>query len=248
MKKIIKTVFVLGLAITSIACKKDADEVEKPLYQPTDYQVSADGKTLIRWQKSDISDLDMQGDVNLRKITVLKESIFSHWGQLKEVKLPDNLEVIEERAFENSGVTSIEIPKKVTRIESITFRGAQKLRSLKLNEGLRFIGSAAFYDCLALDNVQLPSTLVIISSGAFVRTSLYEITIPKSVTKIGQGAFFGCKSLTAITFEGQEPPVLEDKIFEETSLSHIYVPANSVDVYKALPALQKYVSIIKAKP
>jgi hypothetical protein len=36
-------------------------------------------------------------------------------------------------------------------------------------------------------------------------SSLTSITIPASITNIGDGAFFRCRSLTAVTFLGDAP-------------------------------------------
>lgn len=47
-----------------------------------------------------------------------------------------------------------------------------------------------------------PNTKVIFGCAFFVSTKLEKINIPASVTIIDSSAFFGCTSLTSITFEG----------------------------------------------
>ncbi len=244
MKKIIKTLFVLGLAMTSIACKKDSEE---PVIPGSNYELTPDGKTLVRWNV-DISSLDMQADKNLRNVTRIEESVFSRWGQLTSIKFPDNLESIGKDAFQATSITSVVLPTNITRIEEGTFALNPKLKTVSLNEGLKFLGYAAFAGCTSIETIKLPSTLAVISSRAFERTGLYDITIPKSVTKIEAQAFFKSSSLTAITFESTTPPVLEENVFGYITPLHIYVPASSVDAYKAVPSLANYVSIIKPKP
>lgn len=64
--------------------------------------------------------------------------------------------------------------------------------------------------------------------------SLMSITIADSVTSIGSEAFYYCTGLTSITIHATNPPALDDtNSFSNTNNCPIYVPAASVDAYKA---------------
>jgi hypothetical protein len=69
---------------------------------------------------------------------------------------------------------------------------------------------------------------------------LTSITIPKSVTSIDECAFLICSNLTSITFEGSTPPKFGYDVFDDInkSIIPVYVPANSIEVYKK--ALKRY--------
>lgn len=65
------------------------------------------------------------------------------------------------------------------------------------------IGDHAFYDCestVLMASITIPSTVTSIGNQAFWKcTNLTSFTIPSSVTSIGHSAFSGCTGLTSIT-------------------------------------------------
>lgn len=69
--------------------------------------------------------------------------------------------------------------------------------SVKIDEGVTFIGSNAFVDCTAIRWVRTPSTLATIGDGAFLRCSAMEYALlSEGLTTIGEEAFAFCTSLT----------------------------------------------------
>ena len=57
----------------------------------------------------------------------------------------------------------------------------------------------AFWGCSSLEQITIPDSVTSIGDGAFGHcTSLRQIYIPSSVTSIGGGAFIICESLQTI--------------------------------------------------
>lgn len=108
------------------------------------------------------------------------------------------------------------------------------LQTIKLPQGITYIGYFAFNHCSSLTSIDFPVALNTIDNYAFFGCSLLKsIEIPSGVTGIGAGAFGDCSSLSTATFLGETPPVHIGKVFYQcTALSDIYVPAGSVDAYK----------------
>ena len=80
-------------------------------------------------------------------------------------------------------------------------------------------------------------------------TKLSEITIPDTITSFGPYSFNECTALTTVTCLSVIPPAFGTDIFRRASaLAHIYVPAGSVNDYKAASGWSNYASIIEAIP
>ena len=94
------------------------------------------------------------------------------------------IRVIRNWAFQNCrSMTSVTIPNSVTKIGDHAFSGCNSLTA--------FYGKFASADnrCLIVNGVL----------HTFARAELTEYTIPNSVTKIGDNAFYFCSRLTSVT-------------------------------------------------
>ncbi len=95
------------------------------------------------------------------------------------------------------------------------------------------IGEAAFYDCENLTSITLPNSLTTIGDEAFQYCRLTSITLPNSVTTIGDHAFYECIRLTSITLPGSLTTIGDDVFSGCNSLTSIDVDVDN----------QKYSSI-----
>ena len=74
----------------------------------------------------------------------------------------------------------------------------------------------AFRGCIGLTSITIPDSVTSIGDGAFWGTGLTRITIPDSVTSIGDVPFYECKSLTTVTFLGDAPNA-GDEVFSSAT-------------------------------
>lgn len=136
-----------------------------------------------------------------------KAYITGYLGENNDVVVPDTLSgypvtVIDEGAFEGSGITRITLPAGVKTIRGGAFNCANlseiKLMSNKYftvhDDGVLFnkSGTALIYALpgSALTTYQVPDTVTTIYTGAFAnQPSLRKCFIPDTVTKINSGAF-----------------------------------------------------------
>ena len=68
---------------------------------------------------------------------------------------------------------------------------------------MKAIEGFTFSNCKSLTSITIPGSVTSIGNYAFKEcTSLTSVTIPDSVTTIGEGAFYFCTNLATITFTG----------------------------------------------
>lgn len=203
---------------------------------------------------SNLSEWTYDDDGNLKTITYTAETIPAStysYSKLTNVTIKNSVKNIGNYAFSYcSSLTSIDLPNSVTSIGNSTFRDCTRLTSVAIPNCVTSIGSQAFASCSRLTSVTIPNNVTSIDDSAFQYCSgLMSATIGSGVTSIGKKVFQYCSKLTSITINATTPPALSNSnSFDSTNNCPIYVPAASVDAYKAAANWSTYASRIQAIP
>jgi len=83
------------------------------------------------------------------------------------------------------------------------------------------IGDGAFDNNSSMINVTIPDSVSVIGNSAFYGASLYEVTMGVGVSYIGDNAFYACRNLVTINFAGN-PPFTGSSIFSSDYNATIY--------------------------
>lgn len=145
-----------------------------------------------------------------------------------------------------SSVITLEIGDCVTTIGEKLFYYSSTLKTVTMLNNVTRINDAAFNQCSNLSSVTLSKGMDRIGNYAFSGDKkLTSIVIPESVSYIGMNGFRGCTALTSVTCLAAMPPSIGSDVFTNTNNCPIFVPAESVDAYKAATYWNNYASRIQ---
>ena len=97
---------------------------------------------------------EVQLPKTLRKIP---GDFVSYTYNLRQITIPESVEIIDHAAFYRSNIENIVLPDKVTLIDGYCFSYCPKLRTVDIGRGIRSIGSYAFNENVALEMLTIRS-------------------------------------------------------------------------------------------
>lgn len=155
----------------------------------------------------------------------------------------------QENDILSGTVTTITSTTTSIGTRALTYR--QQLTTINLPNCIKTNTYCFEYDT-ALTTFNAP-VIREIGVGSFPNcTSLASITLPTTLTLLGNAAFQNCTSLTSVTFLGTTPPELHLNPFSNCPISDgegvIYVPAEAVETYKANEDFSQFANLIQAIP
>ena len=178
-------------------------------------------------------------------VTSIGYMAFDGCGKLTSITLQNGIKSIGNDAFRwCQKLTSITIPNSVTSIGSSAFYNCSSLTSITIPGGVTSIGNYAFGECASLKsiNVEANNSNYLSEDGVLYnknKTILIKapegksnVTIPESVTEIGETAFSHCSNLTSITIPNSVTRIGSSAFSYCASLTSITIP-NSVTKVKS---------------
>ncbi len=129
-------------------------------------------------------------------IEAIENRAFKECKALEIVALPDTLRRIGSPskeygvgAFSETKLREIVVPQNVDFIGPYTFNYCSNLKKVVLSDNITTISYRAFNHCKCLTDIKLPSKLSVIGEEAFADSGIREIHIPMGTRKIMRSAF-----------------------------------------------------------
>ena len=211
-----------------------------------------------------VEDVDIDGNTNhyikrakLYNHTAIYMYEFTGQDQLQNLDFSDasnNITTIEQRAFNGALMNGLVLPNTIRVLGRSCFNGAY-ITTLTIPPLVTVLTHSAFayiqpvYNSATGEelpiNIILPQNLTKIGISCFEGAWIKQITIPYTVTEIGNNAFSYCNQLASITCLAATPPALGiDAFSSDTAGFTIKVPAASVAAYKAADGWKDYANYI----
>ncbi len=140
-------------------------------------------------------------------ITGISDYAFSGCGMLKSLKLPESTVKLGTRIIENTAIPSMAIPKSISRVTQYGFAGpfanCQTLTKVEFAAGTESIPAYMLSSGNYASNVNtvtIPNSVTQIGNCAFYNCKKLAIRSLAKVEKIGNSAFAGCQSITEMSF------------------------------------------------
>lgn len=174
-------------------------------------------------------------DNSVYEVVAVYQNAFYSSPNLTSVVLGDSIMSIYQNAFAySSNLTSVVLPSKLQSIGNSAFSQCSSLLSITIPNKVTSIGSAVFSGCTSLTDIHVGSlNPLYASSGGILYNKMIEnvlscpagktgeITLPSSVKRISNEAFYGCAKLTIISIPNEVSLIPYKAFMNCTALSSI---------------------------
>ena len=156
---------------------------------------------------------DCQGAVEVtipEGVASIGNSAFTACYSLTTIRIPASVTVIHPGAFplthlssfavavENSHYATIDGVLFNKNITTLISYPKARVGHYTIPDGVKSIGTIAFESCQNLSGITIPKSVTVIGENAFNWCSFTELILPEDLAIIGNGAFWGCEGLQSI--------------------------------------------------
>lgn len=194
-----------------------------------------------------------------QSITSIGTCCFQRCDALKRIEIPENVTELGSNAFEECKLLeSITIPQGVTKIGERAFYDCEALAEIIIPDSVTFVGNDAFENTNWIKNrpdgpvyagkvfysaefitqadadlIIKPGTTQISELAGRENRILQTLSIPGSVTVMGQAAFCGCNNLKKVYIEEGVTYINQSAFGGCASLEEVILPSSITNIYSS---------------
>ena len=227
------SVVLTGSSIKKLIIQKDVKELPDAFA----YQLKALEEVIFEGEIESIGSNAFGGcekleSVELGKVKSMGKGVFINCPSLKSLKIEgdENLvlssDTVASWGTNWPGAAPLETFELGAGTINFNLNGKKDtLKEVKLGDGVKDIPNYFLSGCTKLETLEIGNGITKIENHAFEHTNITSITIPDSVTAIGEQAFNGCTSLTEVNIsKNSKLETIGDGAFYDTRVLKMYLP------------------------
>ncbi len=196
------------------------------------YKDLEDGTIQISDYTGSDTDIVIPAEIDGKRVSVVGDIMGFNSDTITSITIQEGPTEIADYAFtDKTKLTSVTLPSSLRKIGGSAFYGCEALKTVTIPYGVTQIGEAAFSQT-GLTSVTIPGSVKTIEPDAFSYCyNLTTVVIEEGVQSIGKKAFIWCESLTGITLPASLTEIGDGAIGSIEGPDGGYYPMGGVTVY-----------------
>jgi len=219
--------------------------------------ITPDGKTVVEIGGNVFKNSKVTRVILPDTVTSINSYAFANAPELVTVNIPKNVETISDYAYQNSpklttvyfdavncirtqnqyssyyastGATFKEliVGDEVENLPPCLCIGVETLERVTLGKNVKTIGSSCFSGTTALKTILLPEGIVHIKGSAFYKSGLTSLTLPNSLEKIADSAFYQCPIEQTELILPENMSYIGDRAFSAIQVGTLVIKADAL--------------------
>ena len=186
------------------------------------------------------SNVEIPATYNGKPVTKISDGMFENDTNITTITLSSNITYIGNNAFKNCPNLKQIIFKSASTYSTAsadTHSGSYAITTLAVaiskkdpNNNIAFIGESAFYNCVALESIDVSSATTIGKNAFYGCSKLESVSLNDNLTKLADSTFNGCLKLNDLQLPSELTEIGANCFVNCQALENIAIPATTTMV------------------
>ena len=186
------------------------------------------------------SNVEIPATYNGKPVTKISDGMFENDTNITTITLSSNITYIGNNAFKNcSNLKQIifKSARTYSTASADTHSGSYAITTLAVasskkdpNNNIAYIGESAFYNCVALERIDVSSATTIGKNAFYGCSKLESVSLNDNLTKLADSTFNGCLKLNNLQLPSALTEIGANCFVNCQALENIAIPATTTTV------------------